>query len=288
MSVESTFPIVRRAGADNAVPVVVSVPHLGTGSLPGVTAADFAERAFASFPWGYSDLFAGSVYADAARHGAIVLTTPYSRLFVDVNRRRDDFEICGGQVKSQRGVFRTHMIDDRPIFSAPLSLEMAESRLRRYYDPYQQTLRSLITETLETFGTVALLDAHTGSPSGMGEHEVIIGTRHGKTASPVLVEKTRQIFETEGFAVRENVSGYAGGQIVRRYADPGDRGIHALQIEINSGLLMTTPRRELIARMMQGLAPEVHAKNVSRARAVIARLVPELARVTIEVSTSTT
>ena len=280
----AAFPIVRRPRADNALPVVVSVPHFGTGSLPGVTPADFADNAFTTFPWGYSDLFAGNVYADAALHGAVVITTPYSRLFVDVNRRRDDFEVSGGQVKSQRGVFRTHTIHDQPIFSEPLTPEMAESRLRRYYDPYHQTLRSLIAEARETFGAVVLVDAHTGSPSGMGEHEVVIGTRHGKTTSIILVEKARQIFETEGFTVHENVSGYAGGQIVRRHADPAGRGVHALQIEINSGLLMTTPRRELIATMMQGLVPEVHSGNVSRARAGIAGLITELARVLAQVS----
>ncbi len=257
--------------------MVVSIPHFGTESLPGVTAEDFADRAFTTFPWGYSDLFVGNVYGDAARHGAIVVTTPYSRLFVDVNRQRDDFESVGEQVKSQRGVFRTHMINDKPIFSAPLSPQKAETWLQRYYDPYHQTLRSQIDATLGAFGRVLLLDAHTGSPKGMGKHEVVIGTRHGKTASPALVDLTVAIFEAHGFTVDENVPGYAGGHIVRRYTGPDRPGVHALQIEINSGLLMTTPRKELIARMMQGQVPGVHRDNVNRARECVARSITELA-----------
>ena len=257
--------------------MVVSIPHFGTESLPGVTTEDFADSAFVTFPWGYSDLFVGDVYADAARCGAVVVCTPFSRLFVDVNRRRDDFETRGGEVKSQRGVFRTHMINDKPIFATPLLPHTAEARLRQYYDPYHQTLRSLIDETLERFGQVLLLDAHTGSPNGMGEHEVIIGTRHGKTANAELVDLTRAIFEDCGFKVDENISGYAGGHIVRRYTKPGRGGVHALQIEINSGLLMTTPRKELIARMMRGQVPGGDQENIHRARGCVIRSITKLA-----------
>ena len=273
---DTGFPIVSRPNRA-PLPVVVSIPHFGTESLPGITIEDFADSAFVTFPWGYSDLFVGDVYADAASSGALVVTTPYSRLFVDVNRRRGDFETLEGEVKSQRGVFRTHMINDQPIFAAPLSPQTAETRLRRYYDPYHQTLRSLIDETLERFGRVLLLDAHTGSPNGMGEHEVVIGTRHGKTAAPELVDLTRSIFEACDFRVDENVSGYAGGHIVHRYTKPEHPGIHALQIEINSGLLMTTPRKELIARMMKGQIPGADQDNVGRARVGVARSISELA-----------
>ena len=258
----------------------MSIPHCGTGSLPGFSTEHFADPAFVTFPWGYSDLFSGDVYAGLESCGAVVVTTPFSRLFVDVNRARDDFELSENQVKSQRGVFRTHMINDQPIFTAPLTEPAAERRLQRYYDPYHQTLESLIEQTHEQFGGTVLLDAHTASPNGLGEHEVVIGTRHGKTASPPLVELARHAFETHGFRVDENVSGYAGGQIVRRYAAPDHlSGTQALQIEINSGLLMTTPRKELIARMMQGQVPQSHHDNIARARAGVACLLRELATV---------
>ena len=256
----------------------MSVPHAGIESLPGFCQADFVEPAFATFPWGYSDLFAGDVYADAENHGAVVITTPYSRLFVDVNRARDDFKCGDGRVSSQRGVFRTHMINDQPIFASPLTEADAEHRLHHYYDPYHATLDAIINETHQRFGQVVLLDAHTGSPNGMGEHEVIIGTRHGQTASSSLVELARNAFEKNGFAVEENVSGYAGGQIVRRHGNVNPTTpIQALQIEINSGLLMTTPRKQLIKMMMQGQIPPSHQRNIARARVSIAELLADLA-----------
>ena len=267
------FPIVRRPRANTALPVVVSIPHFGTTSLPDVTAEDFAESSFVTFPWGYSDLFASDVYGDAARHGAVVVTTPYSRLFVDVNRRCDDYEIREGEVMSMRGLFRTHLTNGKRIFSTPLTRKAAEKRLTSFYDPYHLTLRSLIDETFEKFGCVLLLDAHTGSPNGMGEHEIVIGTRHGKTAAPALVSLARKAFETQDFSVDENVSGYAGGQIVRRYTNPAHNNVHALQIEINAGLLMTTPRSELIASMMRGHVPNAHQDNITRARQSVAQLI---------------
>ena len=44
-------------------------------------------------------------YVDKYR---LVVATPFSRMFVDVNRRRDDFEHLDGEVRSRRGVVRTH------------------------------------------------------------------------------------------------------------------------------------------------------------------------------------
>ena len=256
----------------------MSIPHSGIESLPGVRESDFAQPSYVTFPWGYSDLFARNVYADAANHGVSVVATPYSRLFIDVNRARDDFECSEGAVKSQRGVFRTHMINDQPIFAAPLTKTDAELRLRCYYDPYHEKLEEIIDDTYRRFDRVVLLDAHTGSPNGMRNHEVIIGTRHGQTASSALVELAREAFQIHGFSVEENVPGYSGGQIVRRHSANGTgRAVQALQIEINSGLLMTTPRKELIKTMMRGQIPPSHQGNIDRARASVACLLEQLA-----------
>ena len=72
--------------------MLVSVPHYGTEPLPHITRADYGEPRFETFPYGFADTFVGDLYADLHEHGATVLATPFSRMFVDVNRRRDDFE----------------------------------------------------------------------------------------------------------------------------------------------------------------------------------------------------
>src|SRR5215208_3363244 len=112
-----SFPIVRRPAGHRRTPILVSVPHYGTQPLPDVTSEDYREPRFATFAYGFADAFVGDVYADLHEDGATVLATPFSRMFVDVNRRRDDFEVHDGEVRSRRGVVRTHTMRETPIFT---------------------------------------------------------------------------------------------------------------------------------------------------------------------------
>src|SRR5687768_11379254 len=163
-AMHEAFPIVRRPAAARRTPVLVSVPHYGTEALPDITRADYHEPSFETFAYGFADTFVGDLYADLHEHGATVLATPFSRMFVDVNRRRDDFEQHDGEVRSKRGVVRTHTMRDVPIFARPLELADLEERLRTLYDPYYATLDGLLTELCRAYGYAMLLDGHTGSP----------------------------------------------------------------------------------------------------------------------------
>ena len=163
--------------------MLVSVPHYGTQPLPHVTRDDYSEPWFETFAYGFADTFVGDLYGDLHEHGATVLATPFSRMFVDVNRRRDDFEHHDGEVRSRRGVVRTHTMRDVPIFARSLGLADLEARLQALYDPYYATLERLLGELREAYGYAMLLDGHTGSPRRMKDHQVIIGTRHAATCA---------------------------------------------------------------------------------------------------------
>src|SRR5256712_13932192 len=89
--IEGSFPIVRRPAPGMRTPVLVSVPHYGTEPLPHITRDDYREPSFETFAYGFADAFVGDLYADLYTDGATVLATPFSRMFVDVNRRLDDF-----------------------------------------------------------------------------------------------------------------------------------------------------------------------------------------------------
>ena len=78
----------------------------------------------------------------------------------------------------------------------------------------------------------------------MKDHQVIIGTRHDTTCARELAATVAAIFTRHGFEVHENVSGYAGGNIVTTYGQPETHRVHALQLEVNASLLMTTSRSE--------------------------------------------
>ena len=261
-----SFPIVRHPAPGARTPVLVSVPHYGTRPLPHITRDDYREPSFATFAYGFADTFVGDLYADLHEHGATVLATPFSRMFVDVNRRRDDFEQHDGEVRSRRGVVRTHTMRDAPIFARPLALADLEERLRTLYDPYYSTLARLLDEIRQAYGYALLLDGHTGSPRRMKDHQVIIGTCRASTCAPQLAAAMAAIFTRHGFEVHENVSGYTGGNIVATYGQPQQRRIHAIQLEINASLLMTTTREEFIAQVTRGEIPEKADANIARIR----------------------
>ncbi len=263
---ERSFPIVRHPAPGTRTPVLVSVPHYGTEPLPHITRDDYCEPWFETFAYGFADTFVGDLYGDLHEHGATVLATPVSRMFVDVNRRRDDFEHHDGEVRSRRGVVRTHTMRDRPIFARPLALADLEERLRTLYDPYYSALERLLTEIRQAYGYAMLLDGHAGSPRGMEDHQVIIGTRQDATCAPELAATVAAIFARHGFEVHQNVRGYTGGNIVATYGQPRTRRVHAIQLEINASLLMTTSREEFIALVSRGGVPEKAEENIARIR----------------------
>jgi len=277
--IDKPFPIIRRAPREHRVPVVVSVPHFGIEPLPGIVADHYRKPGYATFPRGYTDSFAAEVYGDLHHAGASLVATPYSRLFVDVNRRRDDFERRDGEIVSGRGVVRTHVLEDRPIFSGPLGPAQIEERLRRFYDPYHTALDMLVAEAAARFGAVVVIDAHTASPRRMGAHEVVIGSRRGDTADPCLVAEVVERFRAHGLHAERDVPGYAGGHITRRFGRASREGSHALQIEINAGVLMATTITEHRERLRLGRPPLPDPEAVDRARRCLGDVVQGLAKV---------
>jgi N-formylglutamate deformylase len=282
---DRAFPIVRHPAPAAGSPVLVSVPHYGTEPLPDITRADYAEPTFETFAYGFADTFAADLYADLHEHGATVLATPFSRMFVDVNRRRDDFEEHDGAVRSRRGVVRTHTMRDVAIFARPLAPAELETRLRALYDPYYATLGRLLAELRARHGHAVLLDGHTGSPRRMNDHEVIIGTRQDATCAPELAACIAAVFTRHGFAVHKDVSGYTGGNIVATYGRP-DGCVHAVQVEVNAALLMTTGREEFIALVTRGGIPAKAEANIARIRRCLREVVATLPSVLATVHAS--
>ena len=118
----------------------------------------------------------------------------------------------------------------------------------------------------------------------MKDHQVILGTRHDTTCAPEITAAIAAIFGRHGFAVHENVGGYTGGNIVATQGQPRARCVHAIQVEVNASLLMTTSGEEFIAQVKQGGdLPRRAAASIARYRKrlheVLAALPPVLAAV---------
>jgi N-formylglutamate amidohydrolase len=110
----------------------------------------------------------------------------------------------------------------------------------------------------------------------MKDHQVIIGTCQDATCAPELAATVAAIFTRHGFEVHQNVSGYTGGNIVATYGQPQSRRVHAIQLEINASLLMTTSREEFIAQVSRGEIPEKAEENIARIRQCLREVVAAL------------
>ena len=128
-----------------------------------------------------------------------------------------------------------------------------------------------------------LLDGHTGSPRRMHDHQVIIGTRHDATCDARLAATVGEVFVRHGFEVHRNISGYTGGNIVATYGQPATRRVHALQLEVNASLLMTTSRDEFIAHITRGGIPDKHEANIMRVRECLREVLAALPAVLADV-----
>jgi N-formylglutamate amidohydrolase len=110
----------------------------------------------------------------------------------------------------------------------------------------------------------------------MHDRQVIIGTRHGRTSHAMLAAYVEAIFTAHAFEVHHNISGYSGGNVVRTYGRPETHQVHAIQIEINAALLMTTPRQEFSAQVSRGETPAKHESNIERLRVCMQELIETL------------
>jgi len=270
------FPILRVPAAPG-IPVLVSIPHYGTDSVPGVCEDDYREARYRGLRYGYTDPFAREIYGRVHERGATLLATPYSRLFVDLNRARDDFTLDGGAVRSQRGVIRTHLRGDAPLFRRGLCAASAERQLACYYDPYHHALRGELDRLRRAFRHAVLLDAHTASAPRMAEHEVVIGTRRGATCSPALAEGLAVIVRGHGFRCRFDVPGYAGGHIVRSHGRR-DGAVQAVQLEFNALRLLGTNRHDFVAARRRGAPPPHDPGALARCVACVHEALDWLAR----------
>lgn len=271
------MPILKRPrNGVEPLPILVSIPHYGTQELPHIGHEDYSEPWYQTFAYGFADTFANELYSDLHHQGATVLATPISRIFVDVNRRRTDFQQENGIVRSQRGVVRTHTIRDTPIFKHDLRTEELEERLVHFYDPYYAEINHTLKQIRATHGYALLLDAHTGSPRRMLDYQVIIGNRRGATSHDGLSQMIDAIFTQHHFEVHHNISGYIGGNIVRTYGQPETENIHAIQLEINASLLMTSSRQEFISQVSRGEVPSKNDDNIARLRACLQDVIKAL------------
>jgi N-formylglutamate deformylase len=245
-----TFPQVVRPLPEAQVPVLVSVPHSGE-QIPPDAGGQYALDPLRLLRDG--DLYVDALYAGAVLEGATVVSTPWSRFVVDLNRRADDISPTSvqGGVRHQgegyygdRGLIWAVTSHGERIYRRPLTRQEYEFRLKQYYLPYHRLVQQELRAMRERFGFAVLLDAHSmpsratrlhADPGSM-RPDIIPGNLNGRSCDASLTARVASFWMGAGYQVTLNFP-YSGGAITRLYGRPED-GIHAIQLELNRRLYM--------------------------------------------------
>ncbi len=285
------------APKQQTAPLVFSSPHSGRHYPADFVATSKLDTIVLRRS---EDAFVDEIFAAAPDFGAPLLHALFPRAYVDANREAYELDptMFKGplpkhiRTKSPRitaglGTIPRVVADGIEIYQGKIEYENALSRIENFYRNYHQTLDRLIKLTVGDFGAAILIDCHSmpsfGAPGvtsrTLENVDIVLGDNHSTSCTTEITDAAEDTLAAMGYRVKRN-SPYAGGYITRYYGQP-QKGVHALQIEINRALYMDelniqrdTGLSNLIRDMKQlihafvEIAPAIinaHAKSISHA-----------------------
>ncbi|WP_336391083.1 N-formylglutamate amidohydrolase [Paracoccus fistulariae] len=248
MSDQSDMPVLMTKPRNWASGVIFASPHSGSiypdWFMAGTRLSQEVVRSS-------EDAFVDRFIEDAPEYGAATIRAQVPRCIVDLNRGADEIDplVVRGVPRhplNQRtlaglGVIPRVVSQGRTIHDRPMDRHEADRRINSYWRPYHHTLSALIAEARARFGQAILIDMHSmpaDALSHLGDPrpDIVLGNRHGLSASARVTEAVIQATKEEGWKVRVN-SPFSGAYICSAYGRPG-RNVHVVQLEINRALYM--------------------------------------------------
>ena len=243
--------------ARQTLPLVFASPHSGS-DYP----ADFlaSSRLDPISLRRSEDSFVHEIFGCAPEMGAPLLHALFPRAFVDPNREPYELDpavfrdrlppyanTSSPRVAAGLGTIARVVANGASIYRRKLSLEEGLERIRSYYWPYHEALRSLVESTKERFGYCILVDCHSMPSSSRPSRSActaafVLGDCHGTTCAPIVTQTVERVLSAKDYLVVRNTP-YAGGFVTRHYGKPQAR-VHCLQIEINRHIYMDESRIE--------------------------------------------
>lgn len=248
---ETQVPPFVRVGPDRpASPVVLSVPHAGRDYAPALLQGARLPRTMLEL---LEDRLADRLVWRAIEAGATAFVAAAPRAEIDLNRDEREIDPMliapplppGSIIPSARARGGIGLIPSRipgvgAIWNARIPRAELTRRIVEIHRPYHHALESALEAARERFGATVLLDVHSMPPRGPASEgpagTVVFGDRHGTSAGAHLFETAVAAARALGYRTACNVP-YAGGYIAGRHGRP-ERGIHAIQIEIDRSLYL--------------------------------------------------
>lgn len=252
-------------------PLLVSIPHLGTG-LPAALRAGYTAQAaqLADTDWHLERL-----YDFAAGLGATVLGARISRYVIDLNRPPGGESLYPGQTTT--GLCPTETFRGEPLYLPGAEPDEAQRRhrLQAYWQPYHEALRAELARLRALHGRVLIWEAH--SIASMLPRlfdgrlpDLNFGTNDGRACDPALLQAVLEPLPRAAPAgLTHVVNGrFKGGYITRHYGRP-EAGVDAIQLEMCQSLYMDEQppfgyRPDLAARVQPLLCAMLEAALAAR------------------------
>jgi len=227
-----------RAGPAAGLPLLVSMPHVGT-DIPDDIAARLTPAALEKAD---TDWHLRQLYGFLDEMGASVLSARWSRYVVDLNRPPEDTNLYPGQ--NTTGLCPVDTFRSEALYlpgQAPDQADIA-ARVERYWRPYHAQLQAEIARLLALHGAVVLWDAHSIAsvlPRFFDGKlpDLNFGTADGRSCAPGLQLAVTALAQGQcAYTVAVN-GRFKGGHITRHYGRP-EAHVHAIQLEMCQSVYM--------------------------------------------------
>jgi len=255
---EAAAPAAFRASdiAAASLPVLVSVPHAGRVYPPALLAnLQVPPEAVVRLEDRYVDLLSRA----AATAGAAVIIATRPRAWIDLNRapheidpdmladaRAGQFGQPSARVRGGLGLVPRRLASHGELWRRRWSQRDIAARIAADHAPYHNAIGGALARLRDRFGAALLLDLHSMPPlapvEGIAPPQIVIGDRFGRAAADALSHAAIAAVQAMGYRTALNHP-YAGGYVLERHGRP-DRGISALQVEIDRSLYLDAALRD--------------------------------------------
>jgi formiminoglutamase len=218
-------------------PLILSMPHPGTGLPPEVDAAlNERGRLLEDTDWHMRELYRPI----ETRFRPTVIEATLSRFVIDLNRDPSGVSLYPGQATTE--LVPTTTFDGAPIWRTPPDAAEVARRKQLYFQPYHKALAAEIARVKAAHGFCLLWDCHSIKSViprlfDGGLPMLNLGTNSGASCGPAVQAAAEAAMAASGMTHVAN-GRFKGGWITRHFGRPVE-GVHALQMELGlNGYLM--------------------------------------------------
>lgn len=239
------------------VPILLSIPHLGT-EFPDEVRDQYVEE-LAENP-DDTDFYLDRLYDFASEIGITMIQANYSRWLIDLNRDPQNVSLYkdGRMITS---LCPTTDFKGNPIYKSQEvepDEEEIERRKQAYYFPYHNKIKEILEGWRKEHAHVLLWDAHSireyvKSIQKEKFPELILGNNDRQSADSRLIDLALERLGAQGNILTHNHP-FKGGYITRSAGNP-EKGIHALQLEMIKTLYMDDAERTYHSERANALKP---------------------------------